>query len=283
MSAKGIVFDIKEFAVFDGPGIRTTVFFKGCPLRCKWCHNPEGFSFSPQLLVSYNSCSHCGKCEAVCPSPENCVSCGRCVSICPLGLRHISGVEYSAEELAAKLLKDANYLRLADGGYTVSGGEPTAQPEFLLELLRRLRGSHRTMETSGFCNGEIFQTMLDETELIMMDLKLVDAELHRRFTGQDNAPVLENLTRLRKSGKPFIIRIPLIPGVNDTRENLQTTADLLLDSGSLLKVEILPYHKTAGAKYGMVSVKYDPDFDAEREPNTDIQIFTGRGIPCAVL
>jgi pyruvate formate lyase activating enzyme len=283
MSVKGIVFDIKEFAVFDGPGIRTTVFFKGCPLRCKWCHNPEGLSFSPQLLVSYNSCSHCGKCATVCPSPKNCLSCGRCVSICPLGLRHISGVEYSAEELAAKLLKNADYLRTADGGYTVSGGEPTAQPEFLLELLGKLRGNHRAVETSGFCTEEIFQAVLDETELVMMDLKLVDPELHRRFTGRDNAPILENLRRLRKSGKPFIIRLPLIPGVNDTEENLRAAADVLSDSGNLLKVEILPYHKTAGAKYGMAGMKYDPGFDVEGELKPDTQIFTGREIPCAVL
>jgi pyruvate formate lyase activating enzyme len=283
MSAKGIVFDIKEFAVFDGPGIRTTVFFKGCPLRCKWCHNPEGLSFSPQLLVSYNSCSHCGKCGTICPSPENCVSCGRCVSICPLGLRHISGVEYSAEELAVRLLKDADYLKTADGGYTVSGGEPTAQPEFLLELLGRLRGSHRAVETSGFCTEEIFQAVLDETELVMMDLKLVDPEPHRRFTGQDNAPILRNILRLRKSGKPFIIRIPLIPGVNDMGENLRAAADLLSDSENLIKVEILPYHKTAGAKYGMAGMKYDPGFDIEGELKPDTQIFTGRGIPCAVL
>jgi pyruvate formate lyase activating enzyme len=283
MSARGIVFDIKEFAIFDGPGIRTTVFFKGCPLRCKWCHNPEGLSPSPQLLVSYGSCSHCGKCGEVCPNPAGCVSCGRCVSICPLGLRHISGTEFSAEELTARLLRDADYLKSGEGGYTVSGGEPTSQSEFLLELLGRLRGNHRAVETSGFCNEGVFRDMLDETELVMMDLKLIDADLHQRFTGQDNALILENLDRLKKSGRPFIIRIPLIPGINDTGENLRATADTLLGSNNLIKVEMLPYHKTAGAKYAMVGIKYDPGFDIGRDINPNIRIFTDRGIPCAVL
>jgi pyruvate formate lyase activating enzyme len=125
--------------------------------------------------------------------------------------------------------------------------------------------------------------MLDETELVMMDLKLIDADLHRRFTGQDNALILKNLDRLKKSSRPFIIRIPLIPGINDTGENLQATVDTLLDSNNLIKVEMLPYHKTAGAKYAMVGIKYDPGFDIGRDIKPDIRIFTDRGIPCAVL
>jgi pyruvate formate lyase activating enzyme len=170
-----------------------------------------------------------------------------------------------------------------NGGYTISGGEPTAQPEFLLELLGRLRGNHRVVETSGFCDERVFQGVLEETELVMMDLKLIDVKLHRRFTGQDNTPILENLCRLRKSGRSFIIRIPLIPGVNDTVENLLATVNVLLDSDNLIKVEILPYHKTAGAKYGMAGMKYEPGFDVERTLAPNTQIFTARGIPCAIL
>ncbi|GHV73134.1 glycyl-radical enzyme activating protein [Spirochaetia bacterium] len=288
MDPRGVVFDIKEFSVFDGPGIRTTVFFKGCPLRCRWCHNPEGLKFTPELMVSHGSCTHCGRCVDVCPgtvpgSAEACTHCGRCVGVCPLGLRRICGIEYGAGELAEKLLKDAGYLRSVGGGYTISGGEPTGQPEFLVELLGRLRGNHRVVETGGFCSEEIFRTMLEEVELVMMDLKLINAHLHRRYTGQDNGMILENLNRLKRNAKPFVIRIPLIPGVNDTEENLRAAADMLTDAQALIKVELLPYHKTAGAKYTMVGMEYNPGFDIEKIPNPDTHIFLERGIPCVVL
>jgi pyruvate formate lyase activating enzyme len=296
MSVRGIIFDIKEFAVFDGPGIRTTVFFKGCPLRCAWCHNPEGLEYKPQLMVSYGSCRRCGSCVLACPArrsppeetaPEDlhalCGCCGRCLVVCPLGLRRIAGTEYGALELAEKLLRNAGYLQANGGGFTLSGGEPAGQGEFLMELLGLLRGNHRAMETSGFCSAGIFSALLEELDLVMMDLKCIDGELHRTWTGQDNKPILKNLELLKRSGKPFIIRIPLIPGVNDTEKNLRETAELLKDSRGLLKVELLPYHKTAGAKYTMVNLKYRPGFDLDRVPAPDTAIFEGRGIPCTVL
>jgi pyruvate formate lyase activating enzyme len=279
----GIIFDIKEFAVFDGPGIRTTVFFKGCPLRCQWCHNPEGLSPRPQLMVSPASCSHCGACASACPSPAACVLCGRCLSRCPQGLRRIAGEEYTAEALAERLLRDGPYLKANGGGYTLSGGEPAFQGDFLLELLGLLRGEHRAVETSGCCSGELFSAILGETELVLLDLKSPDPDIHRRYTGADNRPVLENLERLKSSGRAHIIRIPVIPGVNDSPGQYRAAAELLKDDNSLVRVELLPYHKTAGAKYGMLQMDYRPGFDVDKEPCMDKEAFLARGIPCAVI
>ena len=279
--AKGIIFDIKEFAVFDGPGIRTTVFFKGCPLRCRWCHNPEGFAFGKELMKSISACTHCGACEKVCHNTEACIACGTCAGLCPLGLRRIAGTEYEAADLAEKLLRNAAYLQANDGGYTISGGEPAAQEEFLLELLALLRGNHRAVQTSGFCSNDFFRSMTEETELVLMDLKLIDGDEHRRWTGVDNSGILGNLDYLMQSGRAFIIRIPVIPGVND--HMYKEVADLLAGSVNLLRVELLPYHKTAGAKYPMLNLHYEPGFDITIEPCMDTGPFAERNIPCVIL
>ena len=147
----GVVFDIKQLAVFDGPGARTTVFMKGCPLRCRWCHNPEGLSAERQLMVSQNSCRHCGKCRAVCPSPEKCILCGQCIKVCPDGLRKICGTEFTPPELAALLLKDREVLEMMGGGVTFSGGEPMMQAQFVMETVQLLQGMHCAVETCGYC------------------------------------------------------------------------------------------------------------------------------------
>lgn len=281
-SLVGTVFDIKQLSVFDGPGIRTTVFLKGCPLRCDWCHNPEGLSPFPELMVGGN-CGGCGNCQKVCPSPESCRGCGKCAQICPLGIRRICGTRYTAEALADLLLRDAGYLKENDGGYTLSGGEPLYQPAFTLELLERLEGNHRAIETSGFCSGEVFSAAMERVELLIMDLKLIDSALHHQHTGVDNHTILSNLKRLKQGVTPFLIRIPLIPGVNDGDENLSATAALLKNAPRLLGVELLPYHKTAGAKYAMVGKQYLPRFDCEQTPKAIPGIFLHEGIPCRIL
>lgn len=283
MSTLGTVFDIKEFAIFDGPGIRTTVFMKGCPMRCQWCHNPEGLSFEPQLLISHDSCTHCGNCQKVCKHQDGCITCGKCIGDCPLRLRKICGVKYTAKDLAALLLKDKDFLYKNHGGITFSGGEPLAQHEFLLEVLRELNNVHKAVETSGYCKEEVFRQVISQLDLIIMDIKLVNPQLHKQYTGVDNTVILKNLEHLKQSGKPFIIRIPLIPGVNDTDENLSQTADLLIGAKSIQKVELLPYHKTAGAKYSMVGKKYTPKFDTEQPPNCNTEIFTRNNILCTVM
>jgi pyruvate formate lyase activating enzyme len=280
---KGLIFDIKQFAVFDGPGIRTTVFFKGCPLKCQWCHNPEGISFCPELMVSHHSCMHCGRCAAVCDKPEKCTACGSCVDVCPLHLRKITGTWYTAAELAEILLRDKDFLQMNQGGITLSGGEPLAQAEFAYELLGELMGLHTVIETSGCCNGEIFKHVVSRVDYVIMDIKIVDPDLHKRYTGVDNKRILDNLERLKTSDKPFTIRIPIIPGVNDTDTNLTQTALLLRGSYNLQKVELLPYHTTAGAKYAMLGKSYCPDFNPDGMPNCNTEIFHSMEIPCEVL
>lgn len=280
---EGTVFDIKQLAVFDGPGVRTTVFLKGCPLRCMWCHNPEGLSPAPQLMVSKNSCTHCGKCSAVCPSPEQCILCGQCIKVCPNNLRKICGENYTPEKLAALLLKDREYLEMLGGGVTFSGGEPSLQAQFVVETVRLLEGMHCAVETCGFCSPAVFEEMIGAMDYIMMDLKLIDSEQHKKYTGVGNAPILRNLEQLKASGKPFRIRIPVIPGVNDSEENFAATAELLKGCRTLEKVELLPYHKTAGAKYSMVNMEYAPAFDIGAAPSLNTELFESYGITCTKL
>jgi len=273
----GIVFDIKEFAVFDGPGIRTTVFMKGCPLRCQWCHNPEGLEFHPQLMVQYSRCTGCGLCRAGCDHPE-CRGFDRCLHACPNGLISLSGREVDSGELAAKLLRERDFWDISGGGVTLSGGEPLAQPEFLLDLLDKLEGVHRCVETSGFAPTDVFAAMCARTELVMMDLKLIDPDLHKQYTGQDNALILQNLDYLRQSGHPCIIRTPLIPGVTDTMENLSAIAKLLVGIPGLQRAELLPYNPMAGAKYPQLGLE-PTEFTGQKADERLLEPFIRAGVP----
>lgn len=278
----GIIFDIKEFAVFDGPGMRQTVFFKGCPLRCNWCHNPEGLEAKPQLMVSTASCLHCGKCAEVCTHKDGCIACGACVPVCPLRLRRIAGERLTSQELADRIRRDSGYYAKYGGGVTFSGGEPLMQADFLIEVLQELSDVHRAIETSGFCAGEKFREAAN-LDYVMMDIKLFDGEAHRRYTGVDNRQILENARFLCEGDTPFVIRIPVIPGVNDSEENFRSTARFLAGAPALEKVELLPYHRTAGAKYKMVGRAYRPMFDVEQKVWISQQIFEEYGIRSEVL
>lgn len=239
---KGIVFSIEEFAINDGPGIRTSVFLKGCPLRCVWCHNPEGLLPRPQIM-------HLRERDVVC------------------------GKEIEASELAALLNKNADIFRLNGGGVTFTGGEPTMQAPFLCEVMDLLPEVHKAVETSGCCSGQAFDDTLARADLILFDIKHADTQAHRRFTGAGNERILENLETLKKSGKAFIVRIPLIPGVNDSLENLRAVSGLLAGADGLERVELLRYHKTAGAKYAMVDMEYNPPFDPLLEPQVHDEVF----------
>lgn len=278
----GVVFDIKEFAVFDGPGMRQTVFLKGCPLRCSWCHNPEGLAMEPQLMVSYASCIHCGRCQKVCVN-EPCISCGKCVAVCPLHLRRIAGEVMTSGELVKKIRENSDYYNRYGGGVTFSGGEPLMQADFLLEVLKQLPDVHKAIETSAFCKPEKFCQVTEELDYIMMDIKIFDDNLHRKYTGVSNRVILENARTLCRGEKPFVIRIPVIPGVNDNEENFRKTAQWIADAKNLQKVEILPYHKTAGAKYAMLGMEYEPVFQAEQKVWIPENIFEEYGIRSEVL
>lgn len=280
----GVIFDIKEGAIHDGPGLRQTVFLKGCPLRCQWCHNPEGLQVEPQLMASQNGCTHCGKCEVVCPSPEHCAACGACVIACPLRLRAVAGEEISPEALAERLMQNADYYRKTEGGLTFSGGEPLMQPDFVLETLRLLPDwVHTAVETSGYAPPETFASFQEAFDLVMLDLKQMDDALHRRYTGVSNAAIIENAKQLCRGETPFIIRIPVIPGVNDTEAHYRAVAELVQGAPALLQVELLPYHVTAGAKYAMLGQDYLPNFDTERPIRTNLAIFTDHGVRSCIL
>ncbi len=279
---KGMIFDIEEFAVYDGPGIRQVVFLKGCPLQCSWCHNPEGKLHRRELMVQRSACISCGACERVCKN-ETCIACGACVERCPLHLRKIVGESMDAEALADRIRKSNAYYQSYGGGVTFSGGEPLAQPEFLLETLARLDGIHCAIETSGYCSGEVFSAVVERLDYVIMDLKVIDPKKHKKYVGVDNGGILENFQYLAHGKKPFVIRIPLIPGVNDDERNYRQTAQLLAGAQAMERVELLPYHKAAGAKYEMVNRQYTPDFDPDAEVCIRQEIFSEYGIRSVVL
>ena len=245
---KGIIFDRKEFALNDGAGIRTTVFFKGCPLRCAWCHNPEGLDPKPELYVKQNGCLHCDLCRRPCSHPE-CQKFGRCLHICPKNLVTVKGEEWEAADLAADLLRERDFLSTSGGGITLSGGEPLLQADFACELLDLLGGKvHRAIETSGYADAETFQKVVGRCDFVYMDLKLADSAEHKRWTGVSNERILRNAAWLKESGIPHTFRTPLIPGIVDTEKNLSAIAKLVGGDDW----EKLPYNTLAPAKYKSV-------------------------------
>ena len=251
----GTVFDIKGFALNDGPGIRTTVFMKGCPLRCRWCHNPEGLSPKPELYVKNARCISCGKCGQKCSHPE-CQPFGRCLHVCPFGNLSAAGKTWTAQDLAKRLLEDRDIFG-KDGGVTFSGGEPLMQHEFVCETANLLKseGIHLAIETSSFAQTEEYRKTIGLFDFVMADLKLFDCGMHEMYTGVKNDRILENLRWLMQSGKAFVIRVPLIPGITDTTENLTAISEFVGDA----PVELLPYNNMAGAKYASVGRTFGMD------------------------
>ena len=263
---KGLIFAIEEFAVFDGEGIRVNVFFKGCPLRCKWCHNPEGWNGKVQIVKNPNGCMQCGICKNVCESPESCSLCGKCIVNCPRNLIRKSGEWYSADELANKLLKFEKILKISGGGLTFSGGEVISQAEFLCEVLDKTSALHRIIETSGYGNSNMFKEVLKRVDFVYYDLKIMDSKKHKEYTGVSNELILENAKFLFESGVPCVVRVPFIHSVNTDAENLMALCEFIKCANNVEKVEFLMYNKLAGAKYKLAGLDYEYDF---HQPSND--------------
>jgi len=254
----GLIYDIKRYAIHDGPGIRTTIFFKGCPLRCLWCHNPESWRSHAELGFRRARCVRCGRCVEQCPQkaisitdglpdtdPDRCTLCGRCVESCPAGAREIIGSQMTADQVAAEIKKDIIFYDQSGGGVTFSGGEPLAQPDFLLALLELCRKNsiHTAVDTTCYAQPEVVDAVAEKTDLFLCDVKHVDSELHERFTGADNILIFENIRRLAEAGKEIIIRIPIIPGYNDSMQNIDATARFAASLPGLKRIDILPYNR----------------------------------------
>ena len=268
---RGTIFDIKEFTVHDGPGSRITVFLKGCPLRCKWCHNPEGLGVEKQIMYKRTFCSHCGHCKEPC-SHEECQPFGRCIHACVNGCLTISGEDITSHELAGRLLKNREVLNLMGGGVTFSGGEPMMQADFVCETASKLNGMHKAIQTSGFANPETYRRVIGHFDYVMQDIKLADRELHKQYTGVSNDVILQNIEWLKTSGKKFVFRIPLIPGITDTEENLSAIANIVGEH----RAELMPYNEFAGAKYPMVGMEYT--LDAKRNRKEDFTSYFSNAV-----
>lgn len=281
---QGRIFSIEEFSTFDGPGVRMTVFLKGCPLRCVWCHNPEGQNFATEWVRSPNGCLKCGACikAGMEASGIPCLT-EESVAVCPRHLVRAAGEDITVDDLIARIEAKIPMLNSVGGGVTFSGGEPLSQPQFLAECLRRLyKKTHRALQTCGYAEPQQFADILTHCDYVLYDLKLMNGAQHQRYTGVDNIVILENYRTLAHSGVPFITRIPLIPTINDTEENLTETAEFMASLG-VNRIELLPYNRAAGAKYPLVLRDYTVDFDETVPPNPRKGIFENYGIGVSVL
>ena len=260
--ARGRLFDVRRYSIHDGPGIRTTAFLKGCPLRCDWCQNPESQSPDREAFVFPARCIGCGTCVPACPrgaispetrrqDPERCDCCGTCVEACPSGARQILGRDWSVEELLAELERDRVFYEESGGGITFSGGEPLAQPAFLRAALDacRERGLHTALDTCGYAPREQVEDLARRADLFLYDLKSMDSGRHREATGVPNDLILENLKRICGLGAAVWVRLPLIPGFNDGEDNLGATAAFVRSLPGRPPLSLLPYHAAAAAKY----------------------------------
>jgi len=272
MSKKGLIFNIQRLSIHDGPGIRTLVFMKGCPLRCLWCDNPEGQLMRPEILFSEIRCIKCWKCVDICPinaitkqgnaiklNRNICNECGKCAEICYAEAIRIIGKWVIVEEVLNEVKKDTIFYEVSRGGVTVGGGEPTMQPEFVTQLLKACKehGIDTAIETCGYTKWENLKKMLKHLDMIFYDIKHMDNEKHQILTGKPNELILENLKKLSQETVPIIVRIPVVPGYNDQEENIKSTAEFISKLGdSITRVELLPYHRLGISKYKQLGREY---------------------------
>ncbi|MBN1844793.1 MAG: glycyl-radical enzyme activating protein [Sedimentisphaerales bacterium] len=264
----GTIFAIKRYAIHDGPGIRTTVFFKGCPLQCRWCHNPESWRPEPEMSWRRNRCNGCGRCAAVCPAgaiimaaglprtdPERCSLCGRCVASCPADAREIIGRAWTTAEVMDTIRRDVIFYDESGGGVTFSGGEPLQQPAFLRELLERCRREaiHTAVDTACHAEPRVWQTIADLADLFLCDIKHMDNQKHREGTGVDNRLILANIRHLAEQARPLWIRLPILPGFNDDADNLARVVEFVGSLGGVRRIDIIPYHRAGREKISRLS------------------------------
>ncbi len=266
----GTVLDIQRMSVHDGPGIRTTVFLKGCSLHCFWCHNPESIKKAPQLLFFKEKCMGCAAC-LVCKQNAHtfkegkhifdatkCIACGACAEVCLADALQISGKRMSVEAVMEEVKKDISFYNNSNGGVTISGGEPLLQVDFVCELLKRCKqeGIHTAVETAGHVPYEHFEKVLPYTDLFLYDCKSADKETHKNATGQDNTLCFSNMQKLLQKGAQVCVRVPVIPTVNDSEQQIKDIVSLVYSTGKKPKIELLPFHRMGKAKYDALSMHY---------------------------
>ena len=268
---EGIIFNIQRYSIHDGPGIRTTVFFKGCPGACPWCHNPEGISRDPEILHRSDRCIRCGRCVQNCPSgalslsemgvvtdARKCTLCGVCADVCPAEARERVGRRVGVEEVFREIEKDRLFYEESGGGATFSGGEPLMQPEFLFSLLRecRLEGIHTAVDTTGYADPAVLMDVAQLTDLFLYDIKHLDEEKHLADVGIPNGIILDNIRMLTAKGYRVQVRVPLVPGFNDDPVQLKRIGEFVALLPNLNGVSLLPFHNSAEEKYRRFGIEY---------------------------
>ena len=291
-----VITNVQRFSTEDGPGIRTTVFFKGCPLHCPWCHNPEGLLSKRELVFFESRCIGCKECLKVCKhgalipggiSSDQCELCFQCVEACPSTARQIMGEEVTVETLYERVLRDQVFYEKSGGGVTASGGEAMVWAEFLAEFFRRLKqaGVHAALDTSAVIGGEKLSRVLESTDLVLLDLKIMDPERHRQVLGVPLPPILEHIREIDRLGLPIILRVPVIPGYTDHPDNLRAIAEFSLSLKALLQVELLPFHQLGRPKYRQLGKPYalgDLTMLSEEAMLEAKRIFTAAGLKAII-
>ncbi len=296
MDSSGLIFDIRRYSIHDGPGIRTTVFFKGCPLSCKWCHNPEGISFHKELMFHPQRCILCDDCLPACPQQAifrqnqqiiidraKCNVSEKCAIVCPTEALRIVGIQMTVNEVMMILEKDEAFYSQSNGGVTFSGGEPLAQPLFLLKLMKscKERGFSTAVDTCGFSNQVVLKKIVPVTDLYLFDLKLMDEEKHIKWTGVTNKQILANIQYLSSQEANILVRVPIIPGVNDDDENLTATADFMSNLPVVPSIEFITYHNMAEGKFealGKISEYIGKGFPDKEDIAHSNRLFSDKGI-----
>lgn len=300
----GIVFNVQRYSIEDGPGIRTTVFLKGCPLRCLWCSNPESQQAVPELAHQDSLCTGCNDCLDVCAENaisivskdgkfsikidrDKCTKCGKCVEVCFVGALKFYGQKMTVDEVLDVVVKDKSYYAKSGGGVTIGGGEPLVQADFLAVLLNECQesGLHTAIDTCGFYSTSELDKVLPFVDLFLYDLKLIDSQKHKQFTGQDNDMILRNARLIVETGVEMYIRVPLIAGKTDSEENLGAIARYVSELDNTIHVDLVPYHRFGMGKYEMLDMSYklvDTEYLNEEKLEKAKQVFVRYGLDCEI-